>query len=100
MTSKTRKTVTAVRYFIASLIPVALVWVYELGRDGFNTLARDPRSNPFSWIVLLLGCAQASCQAVGAWMNSDLCKGQLPPIPEGAAMLRPPAGKEVHGQGS
>lgn len=100
MTSKTRKTVTVVRYFIASLVPVAVVWAYELGRAGFNALMRDPWSDPFTWFVLFLGCAQAACQAVGALLNLDLAKGPLPPVPDGAAMLRPPGGKDTHGQGS
>ncbi len=77
MTSKTRKTLTVVRYLVASVIPVALAWVYELGKEGFNSLLANPGSNRFSWFVLLLACAQAMCQAVGALLNSDL--GKTPP---------------------
>lgn len=97
MTSKTRKTVTAVRYVVASLIPVALVWAYELGQAGFNALVKDPWANPFSWFVLTLCLMQAMCQAFGALMNADLSKGQLPPIPEVKTVLRPVAEKDPNG---
>lgn len=100
MTSKTRKTVTAVRYVIASLIPVAVVWAYELGREGFNALMRDPWTNPFSWFVLFLGCAQAVCQAVGALLNADLTKDKLPPVAESAAVFRTQVQKETNGPGA
>lgn len=86
MTSKTRKIVTSIRYVVASLIPVAFVWGYELGKAGFNALLRDPWSDPFSWFVLSLGFAQAVCQAIGALMNADLSKTQPPEPP----VFRPP----------
>lgn len=100
MTSSTRKTITAVRYLVASLIPVVFVWGYELGKEGFNALLRDPWADPFSWFVLFLGIAQAMCQAVGALMNADLTKGQLPPIPDGAPSLRTAIGKDKNGPGA
>ena len=80
MTSKTKKAITVVRYLVASAIPVALAWAYELGKDGFNSLIADPLSNPFSWFVLGMAGAQAMCQAVGALLNADLAKGTLEPI--------------------
>lgn len=82
MTSKTRKTVTVVRYLVQSSIPVLIVWGYELGQEGFNALLRSPWTNPFSWFVLVVGLVQAACQAVGALINADLTKQPLADPPQ------------------
>lgn len=97
MTSRVRKAVTAGRYIVASLIPVALVWAYELGKEGFNALIRDPWTDPFSWFVLALCLLQATCQAVGALMNADLSKTALPPVPEVKTVLRPSQERDLNG---
>lgn len=100
MTSRTRKTVTVIRYLVASGIPVALAWGYELGKEGFNALMRDPWSNPFSWFILSLAGAQAMCQAVGALLNADLAKGTGLNVPEQPAQPFGRGGKEPSGQNS
>jgi hypothetical protein len=100
MTSRTRKTVTVIRYLVASGIPVALAWGYELGKEGFNALMRDPWSNPFSWFILSLAGAQAMCQAVGALLNADLAKGTGLNVPEQPVQPFGRGGKEPSGPNS